>query len=98
MHYLKEKVSYQDNILIMELFNNAKTIRYINKGLEKYFESRPGNSSEYIKNEKNVLLQLENARILEKSNLPEILATILLYFKQFRKYCKNNNITFKFKQ
>ena len=82
----------------MEWFNNANSIRYINKCLEKYFESRPGNSSNAIKNEKNILLQLENAKVLEKNNLADPLATILIYFKQFRDYCKKHKIVFRFKQ
>lgn len=97
MNNLKEKVSYQDNILIMEWFKDANTIRYINKGLEKYFESRPGNSSHFINNEKSILLQLENLKILEKNNLPEPLVNILIYFRALRKYCQKNKIVFTFK-
>lgn len=97
MNNLKENVSYQDNILIMEWFKNANTIRYINKCLEKYFESRPGNSSHFINNKKSILLQLENMRILEKNNLPEPLISILIYFRALRKYCQKNKIVFTFK-
>ena len=98
IHDLKEHVPYQDNVLMAELFNHANSIRYINKCLEKYFESRPNNSSNFIKDEKSILLLSENAKVLEKNNLVDPLATILIYFKRLRKYCKKHKIVFKFKQ
>ncbi len=98
IHDLKEHISYQDNVLMSELFNYANSIRYINRCLEKYFESRPNNSSNFIENEKSIFLLSENAKVLEKNNLVDPLATILIYFKRLRKYCKKHKIVFKFKQ
>lgn len=97
MHDLKDHTLYQDNIMVMYWFLNAKTIRYINRFTEKYYESRPGNCSDHAKEEKNILTQVENGKTLAKNNIPEPLINILIYFRAFRKYCQKNNIVFTFK-
>ena len=98
MYDLKEHILYQDIITVMQWYQNAKTIRYINHPTEKYYESRPDNCSSHTNEIKNIHTQVENGKILAKNNIPEPLITILIYFKQFRDYCKKHKIVFKFHQ
>lgn len=97
MDNLKEHTLYEDVVMIMQWFLNAKTIRYINRFTEKYYESRPGNCSDHAKEQKNIITQVEIGHELAKNNIPEPLITILIYFRAFRKYCQQNNIVFTFK-
>ena len=91
---LRENLHYQDSIMLMHLFRNAKSVRFVNKMLAKYYSTRPNNSSEVINNDSSTLILLNNLQQMAKYNLPTPIATILIYFTKLRKYCVKHKIKF----
>jgi hypothetical protein len=78
----------------MHLFRNAKSVRFVNKMLAKYYSTRPNNSSEVINNDSSTLILLNNLQQMTKYNLPTPIATMLIYFTKLRKYCVKHKIKF----
>lgn len=91
---LKENVYYQDNILLTYLFTKAKSIKYVNKMLAKYYSTRPNNSSDFINNNSSTLILLDNLQQMAKYDLSTTIALSLIYFSKLRKYCLKHNIKF----
>lgn len=92
---LKEGVSYQDNILYLEVFRKSKSISYIPNFVSLYWQKREGNTMSEIKG-KGLDLQVDNLKYYAANNTLEPFFYVLIGMKSLRKHLIKNNLKFNF--
>jgi len=93
---LKEGISYQDSILLVNAFLLSKTIGITKKGFSKYWKTRPNNTMSQVVNEKGIRNQLINFEYFSHNDLIEPFFYGLLGLKQVKKYIKQNKLRYPF--
>ena len=92
---LIEKKPYQDTILYNNFFLNSKTARLIKKPIGWYWKWRDGNTMTQTKVNSPILIEVcEN---LIKTQSHDVVFHYILGCKTLRKYLKEKNISFQFK-
>jgi len=93
---LKEGISYQDSILVVNAFVISQTIGITKKPFTKYWKTRPNNTMSAIASEKGIRNQLTNFEYFSNKDLIEPYFYGLLGLKHVKKYIKKNDIKFTF--
>lgn len=92
---LKEGVSYQDNILYLDVFRKSKTISYIPDFISLYWQKREGNTMSAINND-GLDLQVDNLKYYASNNALEPFFYVLIGMKALRKHLISNDLKFNF--
>ncbi len=95
---LKEKVNFQDALLIKDLFNKSNSVRWKPRILSYYWRWRKGNTMSKFNNQESFKDLLYIMRMFSEFNLNEGIFYYLFGNKKFREYLKANKIKFKLKQ
>ncbi len=93
---LQEFVSYQDNILYLDAFRKAKTIKYIPTPLSLYWQKRGGNTMSNILTPKGLKMQISNLNYYAAQNKIEPFFYVMIGMPKLRKHLTSKKMKFKF--